>query len=198
MQEDPINQPEPTEEPREGIIRQGQRRWGKSSAETSTGQREAPRVIDVLHHPPEPKAPVFRIPQDAQARLADAQVAAQKAEQEIAQIQDHFRSRERELREIKQTVYIKEKELSGFRRQMDQLKPVDLDRRFEEAFWRYTVSPFDQTVLNEFLRASALAANSRRIKSMLEAKIAGIESELANAQTQAAELEKELGTESTE
>jgi hypothetical protein len=87
---------------------------------------------------------------------------------------------------------MKERELNGFRRQLDQLKPGDLARRLEEAYWRHVSFPFDQNEAARFALAGTLAGNSKRLTAMLEAKIAGIESEIATAGAEAAELAKEL------
>jgi hypothetical protein len=58
---------------------------------SSTGERAEPQV-NVVHQPPKPQPPYWRIPEAAKAKLAEAQADAEKARREIEAIEDHFKS----------------------------------------------------------------------------------------------------------
>jgi predicted RNase H-like nuclease (RuvC/YqgF family) len=192
MEQEPTNHPTEEAEPTR-IIRQGQRRWGKSSPGTSTGAREAPRIIDTLHHRPQPKPPYFRIPADAQAKLTQAQADAEKARQAIEAIEDRWRSKDRDLAALKSSIYSKEKELNGFRQKLTELDPATLKARFELAYWRRAANFLDSHEMSQWLDVAALRANAPELRKMLTEKISAAELEIVAMEKQRSELEKELG-----
>jgi chromosome segregation ATPase len=176
----------------EPLIRQG-KRGGRISPATSTGEREAPRVINILHQRPQPKPPHWRIPADAQARLKDAQAAADKAKEEIAEIEDHFKDRERDLDELKHGIRTQTKGLEDFRQGLARLDPSTLAKEWEAAYWKHVYQPFDQHTTSQWLLVASLRANSLELRKMLTRKLEEGEASIAAMEKRAAELEKELG-----
>jgi chromosome segregation ATPase len=188
MNQDPTN----TTEEAEPLIRQG-KRGGRISPATSTGEREPPRVINILHQRPQPQPPHLRIPADAQARLKDAQAAADKAKEEIAEIEDHFKDRERDLDELKRNIRIQTKGLEVFRQGLARIEPSTLAKEWESAYWAHVHDPFDQHTTNQWLLIASLRSNSKELRLMLTNKLEEAEGSIAAMEKERAALEKELG-----
>jgi hypothetical protein len=195
MEQTPTNQ-DPIEEARPP--RQGQRRWGKITPDSSTGEKAAPRFIDISHRPPAPQPPHWRIPASAAAALAAAQASAEKARQAVEAIEDRWRSKDRDLAALKSSIYSKEKELNGFRQKLTELAPATLKNRFELAFFRRSNFYGSSAEMTEWLDVSSLVSNAPALRKMLQEKIEESERELTAMEKERVEIEKELATESIE
>jgi hypothetical protein len=195
MNNDPVNTAEPTEQEEPRIERRG-RGLTKTHNPFSTGERsDPPRIINILHQPPKPKPPHWRVPEEAQAKLTEARAAAEKARQEIEQIEDHYRDRERDLDELKHNIRAKTKELDVFRRGLADLEPSTLAQRWESAYWKHFHDPFDRDIANQWLLVASLRSNSKELRAMLTRKLEEGEALLAAMEQERAALEKELGEE---
>jgi hypothetical protein len=192
------NQTEPTKteqaEPREGINNPGQRRRGSHVTPDSSTDSE-PRVINILHQPPQPKPPHWRIPESAKAKLEAAQIAAAQASQEIEQIEGHYRDRERDLDDLKRNIRIQTKGLEVFRQGLARIDPSTLAKEWEAAYWKHVYQPFDSHTTNQWVLIASLRANSKELRAMLTRKLEEGEASIAAMEKEAAELEKELGAE---
>jgi chromosome segregation ATPase len=184
-----------TEEPREGIAQPGKRQWGTRAPDSGFSNPEPPRVIDISHRPPQRKPRVTRIPEAAKAKLADAQAAAEKARQEIEQIEYHYRDRERDLDELTHNIRTQTKGLDVFRRGLANLEPSALAKNWEDAYWRHVHDPFDRDIANQWLLVASLRSNSKELRAMLTKKLEESEGSIAAMERQRAALEKELGAE---
>jgi predicted nucleic acid-binding Zn-ribbon protein len=161
----------------------------------SGGEKPEPPQIVVTHRRPQPKPPYFRIPADAQVKLTEAQAAAEKARQEIEQIEDHYRDRERDLDELKRNIRTQTKGLEVFRRGLARIEPSKLAKEWEDSYWAHVHDPFDQHTTNQWLLIASLKANSVELRKMLTRKLEEAEGSIAAMEAQAAALEKELGAE---
>ena len=195
MNENPTDQ-EPTEqEGLERISRQAKGLAKIANLTFSTGDREKPEpapVITTEHRPKPEPPPRWRAPQSARqeaARLRDEAAAAAKAAEQIERDHD---SKIRRLNSLNHVIGLKTQELQKTRRLLEELEPDSLGKRLEEAYWTYKSNPWDQHSVNQFLLAGNLASNSKKLRGLLEGRIAEDERSIAEAEDQVIGLEKEL------
>jgi hypothetical protein len=119
------------------------------------------------------------------ARAEEARAAARDAKY-------FYEAQLRQIDLLESIIRRNKKEIDRHRQGLTDLDPAALDKKFGEAYQKRASLPFDQFAINELLLVGNLAANSQRIKTLLESQIAENERAIAAAEAEQAQTEKEL------
>jgi hypothetical protein len=145
-----------------------------------------------VHQPrPEPP-PRWRPPQSAREEARRLRDQAKEADSKAAALEWDFDSKIRRVESLQREIQLKDRELQKDRQLLADLDSDKLGERLLEWYWKFVYTPFDQHVVNQFLLAGNLTANSKRLKTHLENKITESQREIAEAESEVAGLEKEL------
>jgi hypothetical protein len=179
-----------------GVEMPGKRRLGSIVTPTSStgewSEKAPPRIIETVHRPQPEPPPRWRPPQSAREEAERLRFEAAEKEKEAKRIEREHDAKIRKIDALDHTIGLKERELQKFRQFLAELEPDSLGKRFEECYWAFKYHPFDQHAVNQFLIAGNLSANSKRLKTLLESKVAGLEREIAEAEAEVATLEGQL------